>query len=220
MTTTNSFADRVSETTSTTGTGTLTLNGAVTGFQSFSSAFTTGTIIYYTITDGTAWEVGSGTFTSPSTLSRDVVIASSNAGALVNFTSSTMSVFNTYPSSQLISPSNIATLTNKFVTARSSSTSSASSITPDANSFDEYIFTALAAALTINNPTGSPTDGQCILYKILDNGTARALAFGTNFAGCGAALPTTTTISKTSLIMTIYDSLAGKWLVLPTQVAQ
>jgi hypothetical protein len=80
------YADRVQETTSTTGTGTVTLAGAVAGFQAFSSVCVTGQTVYYTISDGTNWEVGVGVYTtSGTTLSRNTVLSSSNAGALVSF---------------------------------------------------------------------------------------------------------------------------------------
>ena len=92
-------ADRVKETTTTTGTGTVTLAGAVTGFQSF-SVIGNGNTTYYTIAGqtGSEWEVGIGTYTSSgTTLSRDTVLASSNAGSLVSFSSGTKDVFVTYP---------------------------------------------------------------------------------------------------------------------------
>ena len=77
--------DRVKETTTTTGTGTLTLAGAATGFQSF-SVIGNGNTTYYTITDGTDWEVGIGTYTSSgTTLSRDTILESSNSGNAVNW---------------------------------------------------------------------------------------------------------------------------------------
>jgi len=78
--------DRVKETTSTTGTGTLTLAGALTGFDSF-AAIGNGNTTYYSCTDGTDFEVGLGTYTaSGTTLSRDTVFESSGstATALVN----------------------------------------------------------------------------------------------------------------------------------------
>jgi len=96
--------DRVKETSSTTGTGTITLNGAVTGFQSF-AAIGNGNTTYYTISDSSSgsWEVGIGTYTSSgTTLSRTTVLASSNSGSLVNFTAGTKDVFVTYPSSRSI----------------------------------------------------------------------------------------------------------------------
>ena len=91
--------DRVQETTTTTGTGTLTLGGAVTGYQSFSAIGNANTT-YYAIyaNGGSEWEVGIGTYTaSGTTLSRDTVLASSNSGSLVNFSAGTKNVWCDYP---------------------------------------------------------------------------------------------------------------------------
>jgi len=93
------LADRVKETTTTTGTGTVTLLGASTGYQSF-SAIGNGNTTYYTIAGqtGSEWEVGIGTYTSSgTTLSRTTVLSSSNSGSLVNFSAGTKDVFVTYP---------------------------------------------------------------------------------------------------------------------------
>jgi hypothetical protein len=93
------LADRVKETTTTTGTGTVTLLGASTGYQSFSAIGNTNTT-YYTIAGqtGSEWEVGIGTYTSSgTTLARTTVIASSNSGSLVSFSAGTKDVFVTYP---------------------------------------------------------------------------------------------------------------------------
>jgi hypothetical protein len=96
--------DRVQETSVSTGTGTVTLDGAVAGYQSFATSTPSGSIVYYCIVaqTGTDWEVGYGTFTSPDQLSRTVVYSSSNAGALVNFPAGTKNVFVTYPAEQAI----------------------------------------------------------------------------------------------------------------------
>jgi hypothetical protein len=93
------LADRVKETTTTAGTGTVTLLGASTGYQSFSAIGNANTT-YYTISaqSGTEWEVGIGTYTSSgTTLARTTVLASSNAGSLVNFSAGTKDVFVTQP---------------------------------------------------------------------------------------------------------------------------
>jgi len=94
--------DRVQETSTTTGTGTLTLAGAVTQFQTFSSAVGNGNTTYYTIYNagGTQWEVGLGTV-GAGTLSRDTVLSSSNANALVSFTG-TLYVFGDYPAGKAV----------------------------------------------------------------------------------------------------------------------
>ena len=93
------FADRVRETTTTTGTGTVTLAGAATGCRTFTSAISTYNTVYYVIAmqDGSAWEVGYGTLATTSTLTREVVFASSNSGALVSFASGTKDVFLDFP---------------------------------------------------------------------------------------------------------------------------
>jgi hypothetical protein len=89
--------DRVQETTTTTSTGTYTLAGAVTGYQSF-SAIGNGNQTYYTVTNGTDWEVGIGTYTSSgTTLSRNTILASSNSGNAVNWGAGTKQVFVSYP---------------------------------------------------------------------------------------------------------------------------
>lgn len=96
--------DRVKVITTTTGTGTLTLGSAVTGFQDF-SVIGNGNTTYYTITDVAtgAWEVGIGTYTSSgTTLSRDIVLSSSNAGSLVNFGAGDKDVFVTYPAGRSV----------------------------------------------------------------------------------------------------------------------
>jgi len=92
--------DRVQETSTTTGTGTLTLAGAVAGFQSFSVIGNANTT-YYAIVMDSSFEIGIGTYTSSgTTLSRTTVLESSNAGSLVNFSAGTKSVFCTYPAEQ------------------------------------------------------------------------------------------------------------------------
>jgi hypothetical protein len=101
------LADRVQETTTTTGTGTVTLAGAVSGYQTF-AAVGDGNSTYYTIAGGAEWEVGIGTYTaSGTTLSRTTVISSSNSGSLVNFSAGTKNVFVTYPAARSI-PTNRA----------------------------------------------------------------------------------------------------------------
>ena len=96
--------DRVKETTTVVGTGTVTLLGAADGYQSF-AAIGNGNTTYYTITAqvGTEWEVGIGTYTSSgTTLSRDTVLSSSNGGSLVNFSAGTKDVFVTQPSGKAV----------------------------------------------------------------------------------------------------------------------
>lgn len=95
------YPDRVKETSTTTGTGSVTLAGAATGYRTFAAALTTGTSVDYCIAqqDGSQWEVGEGVFTSPSTLSRDTVYSnSSSTTSLINFGAGTKDVFVAVPS--------------------------------------------------------------------------------------------------------------------------
>jgi len=99
------LADRVQETTTTTGTGTITLAGAVSGFQTFTTAIGNANTTYYTIAGQTTseFEVGIGTYTtSGTTLSRDTILTSSNSNLAVNFSAGTKNVFVTYPASRSV----------------------------------------------------------------------------------------------------------------------
>jgi hypothetical protein len=89
------FYDRVKETTTTTGTGNITLAGAVSQFASFSSRYAVGDPFYYAIVgqSGTEWEVGKGYLSATTTLVRDRVFESSNSDAAVNFSAGTKDVF-------------------------------------------------------------------------------------------------------------------------------
>ena len=94
--------DRVKETTATTGTGTLTLAGAETGFQSF-AAIGNGNKTYYVITDDVDFEVGIGTYTSSgTTLSRDTILESSNGGNAVNWGAGVKTVFCSQPAERAL----------------------------------------------------------------------------------------------------------------------
>ena len=97
--------DRVKETTTTTGTGTVTLGGAVQGYQTFTSVLSNADTTYYAIIDYTnhAFEVGLGTFTSSgTTLARTTILESSNSGSAVDFGSGTKEVFITYPAEKSV----------------------------------------------------------------------------------------------------------------------
>jgi hypothetical protein len=106
------LADRVQETSTTSGTGAFTLNGAVSGYQSFATGIGSGNTVYYAIYDATAfdWETGLGTYTSPNTLTRTTVFANSlGTTAFISFAGNTTSVFATYPGSKAVSTDTLAT---------------------------------------------------------------------------------------------------------------
>ncbi len=106
---------------------------------------------------------------------------------------------------------------------RTTTTASASSpLSWNSDNYDAYIITAQAGALTINADSGSPSGGQKFIFRIKDNGTARALTWTTGSSGAfravGLTLPTTTVISKTLYVGAIYNSDDSRWDVIATAV--
>ena len=116
--------DRVKETTTTTGTGTINLGGAATGFETFVAGVGNSNTTYYCIAgQGTAeFEVGIGTVTdaSPDTLSRTTILSSSNSDSAVDFSAGTKDVFCTLPASKTIRESDTALNTPTGTTAQRS----------------------------------------------------------------------------------------------------
>jgi hypothetical protein len=106
------------------------------------------------------------------------------------------------------------TLTNKRIDPRVTSAASASSLTPDISASDVYAYTALAAGLTINAPTGTPVDGDKLMFRLLDNGTSRSLTWNATYTVIGVTLPTATTISKTTYVGCIYNANNTRWDVI------
>jgi hypothetical protein len=95
--------DRVKETTTTTGTGSFSLAGAVTGYDSFGQIGNGNTTYYAIYLDGgSEWEVGIGTYTAPSTLSRDTILASSNSGSVVTFSAGQKTIWCDYPAGKAV----------------------------------------------------------------------------------------------------------------------
>lgn len=115
----------------------------------------------------------------------------------------------------VLTTSNTKTVTNKrnqprVVSAASYTTDTGTSL--DVSTCDTFIVTAQAGALKLNNPSGTPVQGEKLVVRIKDNGTARALTYDTQFrASSDLALPTTTVISKTLYMGFMYNSTDTKW---------
>jgi len=106
------------------------------------------------------------------------------------------------------------TLTNKWIHPRVTSAASASSLTPDPSTTDEYCYTALAATLTINAPSaasGTISNGDKLLFRILDNGTGQTLTWNATYTIIGTTLPTTTTANKMVYVGCIYNAANTRW---------
>ena len=90
---------------------------------------------------------------------------------------------------------------------------SAATVTPTSTN-QLVIITAQAAGLTLANPTGAFVEGQPLMIRIKDNGTARAINYDTNYRAIGVTLPTTTVINKTTYLGIIYNAVDAKWDVI------
>jgi hypothetical protein len=134
------LADRVQETTTSTGTASVLLSGAVNGYQTFTAGVGNGNTCYYTIYDNTsfAWEVGIGTYTtSPNTLTRNTILSSSNSGSAINLAGNTAAVWVDYPSERAVykDASGNTSLTTANIGTATVGTLTATSLTSTAASF-------------------------------------------------------------------------------------
>ena len=112
------LADRVKETTTTTGTTDFALGGAVSGFQTFSAGVGNSNTTYYAVSLGSAWEIGLGTLSSDGlTLARTTVLQSSNSDTKVSFAAGSKDIFVTYPADKSVLSDSTQTLTNKTLTS-------------------------------------------------------------------------------------------------------
>lgn len=105
------------------------------------------------------------------------------------------------------------TLTNKRITARSSTEASSATPTINTDNVDFHSITALAAAITsmTSNLTGTPVAGDVLIIEITDNGTARAITWGASFEASTVDLPTTTVISTKLTVGFIWNATTSKW---------
>lgn len=317
------IADRVFETSITTGTGTLNLGGPIAGFRSFVSAFGDGAKVGYHINNGEDWESGFGTVTagSPDTLSRDTVLESSNSGAAVNFggelnvfcapiaeltmirdqglnfsscmgtgggtanahtvtmpvtpiaytdgmvvmyrapaanTSTTVNVNvdnlgnkaikvngndlevgqiangalvclvfnqaqNRFDAVNLYQVTGLGTMAYEDaddyqpVNPRTFVTAATGLLTPT-NDIDIAIVTSQNGPIIIGDPTGTWVQGQGLVIRLKDNGTARAITWQGKYRALGIMLPATTVPNKTMYVSMIWNATDSKFDV--TGVAQ
>ena len=182
------LADRVLESSITAGTGTLTLAGALTGYRTFNSAFSNGNVVYYTIDDGLGnWEVGYGTV-GTGTLTRSTVLESSNANALVVFTSVSKRVFCTAPV-----PALLPDQTGNSTKVLSTDGSNPSWITPNAGTVTAVSVVSANgfAGTSSGGATPALTLSTSITGVLKGNGTAiSAATSGTDYSLGTSALTT------------------------------
>lgn len=119
----------------------------------------------------------------------------------------------TPPSGTIIGTTDTQTLTNKRITKRITTIVSNATPTVNTDNCDAVTITALATAITsmTSNLSGTPTNFQTLIFRILDDGTGRAITWGATFQAMGVALPTTTTANKVLTVGFLYDTVDSKW---------
>lgn len=117
----------------------------------------------------------------------------------------------TAPSGTIVGTTDVQTLEGKRITARVNTTASSATPTPTGDDSDVYTVTALAANAVFAAPTGTPTNGQRLIIRIKDNGSARTLGWNAIYRAVGVILPTTTVVSKTLYVGCIYNTADTKW---------
>jgi hypothetical protein len=149
-----------------------------------------------TAVSGSTQAIVMGTATSTTTLNGTVAVAN------VSTVSGTV-----------VSNTGTQTLTNKRITYRTTTAASyTTSVTIASDDVDMFVITAQAGALLFNAPSGTPTEGQMLLIRIEDNGTARALTWNAIFrSGTDVTLPTTTVISRTLYMEFLYNLTDARW---------
>ena len=184
-------------------TGTLPVASGGTGITSGTS----GGVLYYSAT---------GTLASSAALAANALVIGGGAGVAPATTTTGTGVVTALGNAAnatggFATINGTATLTNKRINPRTSSTTSTATLTPDISSFDQYNLTAQAVGLTVAAPTGTPVDGNRLILRILDNGGAQTLNWNGTYTPMGTALPTTTTASKMLYVGCIYNSTNARW---------
>lgn len=161
------------------------------------------------VSDGTNWITSTPTYPNATATSRKMIVGdgtnfvmSTETWAIPSTSGNVLTSDGTNWISSLpaVTLTNTVTLTNKRITKRVDPQTSTSSYTPNIDNYDGTTFSALAANLTINAPTGTPTDGQEYWIRIKSDATPRTLSFTTGAGGFragDAALPVITVASKT-----------------------
>lgn len=181
------WQDRTLETTTTTGTGTYALLGAVTGYQSFSGVGNTNTC-YYSITNGTDWEVGLGTWATGNSLARTTILDSSNAAAAVSWAAGTKTIWLDSPAAvQATGMTLLGTLTTTSGTTQSLTNIPAGyrQLYFELEGVSFTVSAALAVALSSTNGAAYTSAVTC---SALTGSAAGAIAGSITITGVGSAV--------------------------------
>jgi hypothetical protein len=189
-----SIADRVKETTASTGTAAITLAGAASGFRSFTTAFGAGsTLVSYCIVGTTEWEIGEGTFDGSTGLTRTSVLSSSNANALVDFSAGSKDVFVSIPASRIPQLDAIQTFTAKQTFGAAAYETKVALAANNIDLASANYFTKTISALTTFTVSNVPSAGISASFILdLTTGGAFAITWWAGVKWAGGTAPTLT----------------------------
>lgn len=199
--------------------GTLASSAIVLGGGSGSAVTSTTTGAGVVTAIGNAVNTTGGLVTQSGTLALSALLLGGGSGSAITSTTTGTGVVtalgnNANATGGFTTINGTATLTNKRIDPRTSTTTATATLTPDISSFDQYNLTAQDQALTVAAPTGTPVDGNKLILRILDNGTARAITWNATYTAIGTTLPTTTTANKMIYVGCIYNSTNTRWDVI------
>lgn len=197
-------ADRVKETTTTTGTGNVTLAGAVTGFKTFASRMANNDTCFYCIAGGSEWEVGLGTLVSATpALARTTVLRSSNADAAVNFSAGTKDVFITAPADKAVVLNNVDAQYLPTVTTDPSASPPTDGLLMYAKNRAGRVLPFWRGPSGLDTPMQAALSGNTVTMWLPGNGATLAINFGVSFtarnSGTSAAQTTPALASTNAL---------------------
>jgi hypothetical protein len=207
-------AGNASPTWATPTTGTVTSVGWTGGIVSVATATTTPAFTIAGTSGGIPYFSSGTTWATSAALAASAIVLGGGAGAAPATTTTGTGVVTALGSAAnaaggFTTIDGTATLTNKRITARVASATTATTLTPSVATADIYAYTALASALAINAPGGTPVDGDKLLFRILDNGTTRVITWNATFTSMvGTAFTNTfsTTAGKTTYVGCIYNA--------------
>lgn len=204
------YAERVQDTTTTVGTGDITVSGTPpTSYQTISACGGTGSTFPYVIVGGAECESGTGTITGANTFSRSPKY-SSNGGALVNFSAGTKTVFCDLTAWEYLNGA--VTLTNKRIQPRVS-TVNAPGATPAVNTdnYDRLTLTGIAVDISGITVTGTPVAGDTLAIDFTA-ASVRQLVLGGSFENSGTVTAPTQTVSGQKLSMYFeWNPASSRW---------